>query len=72
MSLPIAGFNITLPLDVLGRIFAKIRHGSDPIPFVKGSRYQINGEWFQVEQVLATGLVLRLVNEKSTIKEKNE
>lgn len=70
MSLPIAGFNITLPLDVVGRVFAKIIHGNDPIRYTKGARYQINGEWFQIEQVLATGLVLRVVDSKRVIQEK--
>lgn len=69
MSLPIAGINVTLPLDVLGRVFAKLRHGSDPIPFRKGSHYQLNGEWFIVDEVRPGGLVLFLDDPDATIRE---
>lgn len=69
MSLPISGVNVSLPLDWIGRAFAKVRFGSGPIKFKKGSKYQLNGEWFQIEQVLPTGLVMRLVDPQETIAE---
>lgn len=69
MSLPIAGVNISLPLDWIGRGFARIRFGSGPVRFRKGVKYQINGTWFKVESVLPTGLVMRLVDPYETITE---
>lgn len=69
MSLHISGVNVSLPLDLIGRVFAKIRFGDEPIKFLVGSKYQLNGEWFTVEQVLETGLVLRLVNHDANIEE---
>jgi len=69
MSLPINGFNISLPLDIVGRALAKFRFGSGPIPFRKGAKYQLNGEWFIVDQVLSTSLVLRLAAPNATITE---
>lgn len=69
MSLPIKGFNVSLPLDWIGQAFAKVRFGDRPIQFTKGARYQINGEWFQIESVLQTGLVMRLVNTNARIED---
>jgi len=70
MSLHIGGINITLPLDMLGTIFAKLRFDDGVSEFRKGSRYQINGEWFVIEQVLKTGLIMRLVNPNGIIRER--
>lgn len=69
MSLPISGFNVSLPLDWIGRGFAKMRFGSGPIAFRKGAKYQLNGEWFQIESVMQTSLVLRLVDPNESIAE---
>ena len=69
MSLPISGVNISLPLDWIGRAFAKVRFGGGPIQFRKGAKYQINGEWFFIESVLQTGLVMRLANSSARIVE---
>lgn len=69
MSLPISGVNVSLPLDWIGRAFSKIRFGGGPVRFKKGSKYQLNGEWFVVDQVLAQSLVMRLADPNAQITE---
>ena len=64
MSFLIKGVNVTLPLDLVGSLFSGLRNAPGQVHFRKGSRYQLNGAWFRVEQVLETGLVMRLVNPK--------